>query len=148
MNPMDILNQAKHFTDPISFYKDTNIGQYLKKSSIEDLELALSHYEKDNKNNIVFLPDIPWARRVYGMLGNHLVKKNKTQPLAILVDIGEDNYLVSVRAPLNQPTRAGDLCRLFDSGGGRATAAGINRLHKNYLERFTKAFQANWLLEN
>jgi hypothetical protein len=144
MNPMDILHQAKQFIDPVSFYKETDIGRHLKKSSTEDLELALSYCEKDDKDHIVFLPDIPWARRVYGTLGNHLIKKDRTKPLAILVDIGEDNYLISVRAPLNQPTKAGDLCRLFDSGGGRASAGGINCLHKRELEKFRSVFLKCW----
>jgi single-stranded DNA-specific DHH superfamily exonuclease len=105
------------------------------------MELALSYCKKDN---IIFLPNLPWAKRVYGMLASFLVKKYKIKPIAILVDIGKDNYLVSVRAPLNKPTGVGDLCRLFDSGGGRAAAGGINRLHKSYLEKFIQAFLNYW----
>lgn len=144
VDPMDILHQAKQFIDPISFYKETDIGQRLKESSSEDLELAMSYVKKDSKDNIIFLPNIPWAKRVYGTLGNLLIQKNKTQPLAILVDIGEDNYLVSVRAPLDQPTGAGNLCRLFDSGGGRAAAGGINKLPRDALDHFISAFKINW----
>jgi hypothetical protein len=141
MDPIEIFHKAKQFKDPISFYKETNIGECLKKSSADDLELALSY---SKQTNIVFLPNLPWAKRVYGMLGNYLIKQNKTKPLAVLVDIGKDNYLVSVRAPLNQPIGAGDLCRLFSSGGGRAGAGGINCLHKDDLEKFKQAFQKKW----
>jgi len=143
LSPNEILRQAKQFQDPVSFYKETDIVIYLKKSSTEDLELALTHCKKDN---MIFLPNLPWAKRVYGMLGNYLIKQDKAKPLAILVDIGEENYLVSVRAPLNQPTGAGDLCRLYHSGGGRAGAGGINSLHKDYLENFIQAFQDNWVI--
>lgn len=143
LDPVAIINQAKYFIDPVSFYKETGIGQLLKQFSAEDLALALACYKEEK--NMVFLPNLPWAKRVYGTLGNFLAKKNSSKPFVIFVDIGADNYLVSVRAPLNQPTGAGDLCRLFYSGGGRAQAGGINCLHKSHLEKFTQAFQANWL---
>ena len=86
------------------------------------------------------MPNTSWARRVHGILSSFLAKKHKSKPVAVLVDIGEDHYLVSVRAPLNNPAGAGDLCRTFPSGGGRAAAGGINRLHKNSIQSFTNAF--------
>lgn len=141
VNPIHLIEEIRFFSDPISFYKSSDIIVNLKRSSLEDLELGFSCYKN---NNIVFLPNLPWARRVHGILANFLANKDKTKPLAVLVDIDEDNYLVSVRAPLNQPLGAGDLCRLFHSGGGRASAGGINRLHKNYFEKFKEAFSKKW----
>lgn len=143
MDPYEILNQAKHFKDPITFNKQIGIVASLKQNSLEDLESALSHYKEGD--NIVFLPNLPWAKRVYGMFGNYLTKYSSTEPFAVLVDIGEDNYLVSVRAPLTNPIGAGDLCSLFPTGGGRGGAGGINRLHKDYLNKFIQAFQRHFL---
>jgi hypothetical protein len=40
----------------------------------------------------------------------------------------QGGYTVSVRAPLTRRTGADALCRQFPTGGGRAAAAGINRL--------------------
>jgi hypothetical protein len=52
------------------------------------------------------------------------------------------NYLVSVRAPINNKTGAVDLCRQFPSGGGRAAAAGINDLPADMFDSFVAALDA------
>ncbi|WP_375326304.1 hypothetical protein [Candidatus Tisiphia endosymbiont of Nemotelus uliginosus] len=146
IDPIAILHKAKEFKDPITFFQQTDIGERLAQCAREDLKLGLSYCEENSQENyIILLPNLPWARRVYGTLGNYLVKQYKTKPVAILVDIGADHYLVSVRAPLDQPTGAGDLCRLFPSGGGRAGAGGINKLYKNSLEQFLESFQTHWM---
>ena len=55
---------------------------------------------------------------------------------------GNDGYVVSVRAPLNNKTGADELCRQFETGGGRKAAAGINHLTEANYELFLKQFQA------
>jgi len=50
----------------------------------------------------------------------------------------------SVRAPLNNRTGADELCRQFETGGGRKAAAGINRLPSKSLELFAKAMSAQF----
>jgi len=50
-----------------------------------------------------------------------------------------------VRAPRSKPTGADALCRGFASGGGRASAAGINHLPpegvRDFVRRLGEAFQ-------
>jgi hypothetical protein len=48
--------------------------------------------------------------------------------------------VVSVRAPLNNKTGADELCRQFETGGGRKAAAGINHLPETEYTRFLQAF--------
>jgi len=59
--------------------------------------------------------------------------------------MGYGGYRVSVRAPYNRKQGADDLCRQFQSGGGRKAAAGINQLAYNllpqFLDKFEKAFE-------
>ena len=49
-------------------------------------------------------------------------------------------FLVSVRAPLSNKNGADDLCRQFETGGGRKAAAGINHLPEADYSRFLQAF--------
>jgi hypothetical protein len=48
---------------------------------------------------------------------------------------------VSVRAPLNNKTGADELCRQFETGGGRKAAAGINFLPTEMRSQFITAFK-------
>jgi hypothetical protein len=54
----------------------------------------------------------------------------------------EGGFVVSVRAPLAQPTGAEVLCRGFPTGGGRRAAAGINHLPESAFDAFVDAFLA------
>lgn len=56
----------------------------------------------------------------------------------------DDNFLVSVRAPLNNKTGADELCRQFETGGGRKAAAGINKLPASDYDRFLEKFTASF----
>jgi hypothetical protein len=48
--------------------------------------------------------------------------------------------VVSVRAPLVNKTGADELCRRFETGGGRKAAAGINVLPEARVAEFVAAF--------
>ena len=85
------------------------------------------------------LPNAAWARRVSGVFSNSLVEDNPDRAHAILTDLGGDHSLVSVRAPLNRREGADTLVRQFPTGGGRAAAAGINRLAEADVPRFIEA---------
>jgi hypothetical protein len=86
------------------------------------------------------LPDASWGRRISGSLGNRLARSHPERAHAVLTR-SRDGYLVSVRAPMARPTGADELCRQFATGGGRAGAAGINRLAEADLDKFSAAFQ-------
>ncbi len=89
---------------------------------------------------VTILDDAPWARRVSGSYGNALSVLDTSQAHAVLTHNAHDGYTVSVRAPKNNPTGADVLCMKFPTGGGRATAAGINHLPKEELDPFIAAF--------
>ena len=89
---------------------------------------------------VTILDDAPWARRVSGSFGNILAVGNPNQAHAVLTHNSDEGYLLSVRAPKNNPYGADKLCLGFPTGGGRAAAAGINHLPKGELETFIAKF--------
>ena len=82
------------------------------------------------------LDDAPWSRRVSGVFGNELANKHPRKAHAVLTLNPDNSYLVSLRAPLEKKLGAGDICAQFETGGGRAAAAGINRLPLEKLGKF------------
>ncbi len=90
------------------------------------------------------LPDEPWARRVSGVYGNALARATPTRAHAVLTEKA-GGFLVSVRAPLEDKRDADTVCRQFESGGGRAAAAGINFLPQADVQRFIDALSATYV---
>jgi len=87
------------------------------------------------------LPAEKWARRVSGIFANDQASSHPDRAHAILTRNPQNNgFVVSVRAPINRANGADDLCRLFESGGGRKAAAGINLLPDSEFERFVDCF--------
>ena len=92
----------------------------------------------DTSVSIFQLPNKSWARRVSGVFGNELANRNPNKAHAVLTEKGNDELLVSVRAPLNNKQGADQVCRQFVTGGGRAAAAGINALPLDQIDNFIK----------
>ena len=85
---------------------------------------------------VIELENAPWSRRVSGVFGNALANQSPHKAHAVLTLNADDSYLVSLRAPLENKQGAGELCVQFETGGGRAAAAGINKLPKEKLGKF------------
>ncbi len=101
--------------------------------------------EKTSDTTAVFiLPNEAWARRVSGVFSNQLTNDHPDRAHAVVTATSQGEYLVSVRAPLNNRQGAADLCRRFPTGGGRAAAAGINNLPAGMLTDFIDAFEASY----
>ncbi len=89
---------------------------------------------------IIGLSDTAASRRASGTYGNQLAQENPDRAHAILT-AQDGGYLVSIRAPISARTGADTLALRFDTGGGRAAAAGINHLPNSELPNFIKAFR-------
>ena len=85
---------------------------------------------------VLELPDEAWARRVSGVYGNQLANEAPDTAHGVLTLNADATYTVSVRAPLNNKQGADKVVCQFETGGGRAAAAGINALAENELQRF------------
>jgi hypothetical protein len=77
---------------------------------------------------------------VSGTFANELARAAPSRAHAIL-DRRGDALTVSIRAPLARPQGADALARRFPTGGGRAGAAGINRLDEARLGEFLDALR-------
>jgi len=130
-NPLDfIVDGAQHFEQlETGYQQDLSAAQAVEPLIATD---AIALFE---------LPDAPWARRVSGVYSNDLANQNPDRGHGVLTAKANGNYLVSVRAPLNNKRGAATLCRQFATGGGREAAAGINDLPADMLASFIDAFK-------
>jgi len=144
--PADLYRNISHYENPFEFietddnYKTLSTGYSEDISQVENCKPAL----QTASHSITLLPNEKWARRVGGVYANQLATDNPDRAHAMLTQQSGGSFLVSVRAPLNNKTGADDLCRQFESGGGRKAAAGINKLpeadYDLFVERFTRGF--------
>ena len=145
--PDELFQRVSRHADPLDFIRsDRNQFDKLENGYHSDMAAAAGiAAEKVSASTAVFiLPNKAWARRVSGVFSNQLTNDYPDRAHAVLTETSRGEYLVSVRAPLNNRQGAADLCRRFPSGGGRAAAAGINNLPTGMLTDFIDAFQASY----
>ncbi len=141
-HPADLYRALAHYDTPIDFLGGSpTVYDKLNNGYEADLHAAKTAKVLDESPTglILELPDAASSRRISGVYGNKLAQENPNRAHAILTRTG-DNYLVSVRAPLTNRTGADTLCLQFETGGGRAAAAGINALPERDVDRFIDAF--------
>jgi len=144
--PAELYQRMARFKSPSDLIKeDGELFETLTEAYREDMHSANTapRAVEDEDIAVISLPDAAWARRVSGVYGNDLANQSPDRAHAVLTDI-DGGYLVSVRAPLNNRSGADDVCRQFETGGGRAAAAGINKLPYAELGRFIDALRAQW----
>lgn len=144
--PDALYQQMQPFADPLAFAAEGETYATLDEGYNADMAQAeaLQPTERGEKHAIYVFPNARWARRVSGVYANTLVHSAPSAAHAILTEKPDGGYLVSVRAPLDNRTGADALVRQFDTGGGRAAAAGINHLPADELERFSAALQSQY----
>ncbi len=143
-HPADLFQAVQPYEQPLDFYKDAEALAILRQGYEDDMALAqaVSPIEERVQGRIYLFPEAPWARRTAGVFSNAMAREEQDKAHALLVDNGDDSYVVSVRAPLATKQGAVDLCQSFATGGGRAAAAGINHLPADEVDRFQEAFFA------
>ncbi len=145
-HPRDLAVAMRPYSDPFDFvanepaYRTLRDGYNDDMAKAEALQAEFAH----QKQALYIMPDATWSRRVSGVYGNQLAREYPDRAHAILTLLDDGAYRVSIRAPLNNKMGADELCREFPSGGGRAAAAGINRLeatdYEHFVERFLQRF--------
>jgi oligoribonuclease NrnB/cAMP/cGMP phosphodiesterase (DHH superfamily) len=145
--PDELYRLLSQYCSPFDFVSDNSENfQKLEQGYHQDIEAAQSTIPLVATDTIaaLVLPNESWARRVSGVYSNQLANDNPDRGHAVLTVKSNGNYLVSVRAPLNNKKGAAALCMQFPSGGGREAAAGINDLPADmlakFLDQFKKAF--------
>ncbi|MCW8955759.1 MAG: DHH family phosphoesterase, partial [Gammaproteobacteria bacterium] len=141
-DPQQLYRLIAPFEDPFAFINEAGAYTSLLQGYQNDMQQALSlksRYE-DVSHALYVLPEARWARRVSGVFANDMAQNYPDRAHALLTKKKDGGYLISVRAPLNNKTGADDLCRQFETGGGRKAAAGINHLPASDFDKFQKAF--------
>ena len=142
--PTDLYLRLSQFESPFVFIEndkddfDKLAGGY--HADMASAESLLPEFA-DESVAVFLLPNETWARRVGGVYGNSLANQFPSRAHAVLTLKANGNYLVSIRAPLNNKTGADEFCRQFETGGGRAAAAGINDLPNEQLGSFIERFK-------
>lgn len=145
--PDALFRTVKAYANPLDFICDGK----------EDFERLETGYQQDMQaaqdmrpeiatdiSAVYILPNEAWAHRVSGVFSNDLANQFPNRAHGVLTVKANGNYLVSVRAPMNNKVGAADVCHLFPSGGGRAAAAGINDLPADALGDFAQKLEQRY----
>jgi len=146
-SPEDLYRLLQPYADPFDFIQQEAGYQTLLEAYNSDFSRAhaLNPEYQDAAHALFMLPDEKWARRVSGVYANDLAQQNPDRAHAMLTRKADGGFLVSVRAPMSNKTGADELCRQFDTGGGRKAAAGINHLPADQYDGFLEAFRQAFL---
>jgi hypothetical protein len=144
IHPAALYRWLTHYDSPFDAAQ-APIVRELDAQRAEDLARAQLNEPRyhDARAVAVVLPDAPWSRRVLGPYANTLALAGPQRAHAVLKALPDGGYAVSVRAPQASPRGADALAREF-GGGGRAAAAGIERLAEADLDRFIGRLAARW----
>jgi len=146
-SPDKLYQEMASYSSPLDFINNNSlIYTQLENGYLEDMlnaEKTPTEYENE-KIAVYLLEDQPWARRVSGVFGNDLANQFPDRAHAVLTVTPDNDFQVSVRAPLNNKTHADELCASFPTGGGRKAAAGINHLPSNNLKQFIERFEQTY----
>ena len=147
--PAELAEEMIRWTDPLDFAESSAVCRRLAEGFRADMELARQLAPARRTKGAVFftLPDAAWARRASGTLANDLAKAHAGSAVAIVSPKSGGGYLVSVRVPRESAISAEAFCRTFPTGGGRRTAAGINHLPGEDLQKFADAFEAQFRVD-
>jgi len=141
--PDKLYQEMSSYASPLDFIANNPlIYNQLEQGYLGDMhstEQTQAEYDND-KIAVYILPDETWARRVSGVFSNDLANQAPDKAHAVLTYTPDHDFQVSVRAPLNNKTKADELCGSFPTGGGRKAAAGINHLPITELETFIAKF--------
>lgn len=140
--PDQLFRRIRPYQDPLDFIANDETPALLRDGYSDDMDRAdrLVPELETATHGLYILPAEPWARRVSGVFANRLAQTARGRAHAILTELAGGGYLVSIRAPLERPDGADQLCRLFPSGGGRKAAAGINHLPDAQFDLFKSEF--------
>ncbi len=142
-DPAELFKRTSLFASAVEFIEqDKETFNTLEEGYRSDMSKASSTKPSVESDSVAVyvLPSAAWARRVSGVYGNELANLNPGRAHAVLTEKDNGGFLVSVRAPLDNKQGADQVCRQFETGGGRAAAAGINHLDETELDRFISVF--------
>lgn len=141
LHPAQLAAKIRPYANPLDFAAQDPVAAALAEQQAADLAqaMALAPSRVLPGATVYVLPDVPWGRRVQGAFANAASLRDPARAHAILRESGAEAYNASVRAPQQHLLGADALCLSFPTGGGRAGAAGIDRLPRHQLDSFIAA---------
>lgn len=141
--PSALYQKICQYNDPFAFV-DTEQEIYSSLIDCYESDIAQANaaniVTKTSTAAVYSLPNKKWARRVSGVFSNSLTNKSPEVAHAVIRQKDNGDYVVSIRAPLNNKYGADIVASQFPTGGGRKAAAGINALPETMLDRFCEIF--------
>ncbi|MGF1774976.1 DHH family phosphoesterase [Vibrio wakamikoensis] len=147
-DPAALFKALYQYSSPFEVLEDPESPYFVLKAAYEaDLALAMSIEPtySSKQLTVIELPDTAASRRISGVFGNLLANQASHKAHAVLTRNQDSSYTVSLRAPLDNKQGAGDICAQFESGGGRAAAAGVNALPEAELDSFIQKVESFYL---
>lgn len=143
-DPLELYQAIQPYANPFDYIATSAQLDTLRTGYREDIVLAMQQPElrTPGKNRVYWFPDTPWARRVVGVFSNLRAREQTASAHAVITANKDGSLRISVRAPLDNQRHANSICKLFPTGGGRAAAAGINRLPAEMFNRFIDTFHS------
>jgi len=147
IHPLELFRIVHRYVDPIAFYEAEPIVKTLIGRMNADIEAAqqIPAIYQDEYCSVLQLPNAAWSRRVIGTLANRFAQSDERRSFSVLMPAEGGGLRVSLRVARAIVPAPGDdadqLCRQF-GGGGRAGAAGINRMASERLDEFVQALRA------
>jgi hypothetical protein len=141
--PDALYRAISPYADPFDFIAESEAYLRLSNGYDADMEAATAaeRVVDEERIAVTLLPDAAWARRISGVLGNEQAREAPNRAHALMTEMADGTYRVSVRAPLSDKQGADELCMQFPTGGGRKAAAGINALPADRYQAFIDAFR-------
>jgi hypothetical protein len=141
-SPRELYLALHPYSDPFDFFHHSQELALLRAGFKADMDAARSHepVRQEAGGRIYRFPAAAWCRRVAGVFSNEKARERPELAHALVVDNGNNTFMISVRAPLANKRGADTLCRAFPTGGGRAGAAGVNALPHEMLDEFMRQF--------
>ncbi len=144
--PLQVAERMRSFRTVAEFLQESGLIPALREQLRLDEEKmgVLSPVEAVEGAALYRLPAEPWARRLGSTFANRAALAEPGRAVAVLHPLRDGSFQVSIRAPRGRPDApaAADLAREYPSGGGRALAAGINRLPEDQVDTFARRFHA------
>ncbi len=139
--PARLYPLLARYRDPLEFLEREPVAHEIDALRRADLARAMEQAPRwqGDAGAVFLLPDAPWSRRVIGSLANELAGAAPARAHAVARHCADGTLTVSVRAPIEAPGGAHELCRRF-GGAGRERAGGIDRMPADRFEAFVREF--------
>jgi hypothetical protein len=146
--PLEVAGRMSAFRDPLRFLRDSGLIEPLRgqmredEKRLADLRPERAPEGRERGAQLFRLPPEAWARRLGSTFASRAALAEPGRAIATLQELRDGFFQVSIRAPRDRKDAAdaATLALEFPTGGGRALAAGINRLPADQVEVFARRF--------